>query len=164
MRNATVTTIAPTGALHLIADTSEGIEPFFSLAYRRQIAGRTVDVVNEHVLRRLGGCSPGTGFVDDLRRTGSVQGMPLSDDVKELFRTAHEISPEQHVRIQAAFQRHVDNAVSKTVNLPESATVEEVGRIFAFARACGCKGITVYRNRSRSDQVLTGGCAVCRTA
>lgn len=163
MRNATVTTIAPTGALHLIADTSEGIEPFFSLAYRRRIAGRTVEMVNEHVIRAFERFSSRSGLIDELRRTGSIQEMPLPDDVKDLFRTAHEIPPEQHVRMQAAFQLHVDNAVSKTVNLPESATVEEVSRIFAFARSCGCKGITIYRNGSRPDQVLTGGCAVCRT-
>jgi len=93
---------------------------------------------------------------------GSARDLPIPDDLKDLFRTAPEISPGHHVKMQAAFQKHVDNAVSKTVNLPESATAEDIARIYELARSLGCKGITVYRYNSKPDQVLSRGCEVCK--
>jgi len=161
MRNATVTTIAPTGSLHIIADTSSGIEPLFSLAYHRTIAHRTVNTVNRLVTGLAEKRADGQLILDAVRKTGSIQHLPIDGHIKELFRAADEIAPEHHVQMQAAFQRHTDNAVSKTVNMPESTSVEDIKDIFRLARSLGCKGITVYRENSRSDQVLSRGCEVC---
>jgi ribonucleoside-diphosphate reductase alpha chain len=161
MRNATVTTIAPTGSLHIIADTSSGIEPLFSLAYHRRLAGTSVDVVNRLFAEAVESIPAKNRILTAVREQGMLQDLPVDEETRELFRTAPEIAPEHHVRMQAVFQRHVDNAVSKTVNMPEDATVEDVCSIYRLARACGCKGITIYRYRSRQDQVLTRGCQVC---
>ncbi|MFA4876303.1 MAG: adenosylcobalamin-dependent ribonucleoside-diphosphate reductase [Methanoregula sp.] len=162
MRNATVTTIAPTGSLHIIAGTSSGIEPLFSLAGTRQTGNRTVTLIHPLLKKYLLTISPGRDILTLVRRTGSLATAPVPDGVKELFRTAMEISPEHHVRMQATVQKHVDNAVSKTVNLPEDAGTDEICRIFMLARSLGCKGITVYRYNSRRDQVLSRGCETCR--
>ncbi len=161
MRNATVTTIAPTGSLHIIAGTTSGIEPIFSLAYSRTIDGAPVTMVHSVVEDLLPASAGGIDVHRHIRRTGTVQDLPLDADVRDLWKTAMEIRPEHHVRMQAAFQKHVDNAVSKTVNMPETATVDDVSRIFEYAHAQGCKGITIYRYRSRQDQVLSRGCDVC---
>lgn len=161
MRNATVTTVAPTGSLHLIAGTSSGIEPVFSLAYVRVIQGRSVEVVHPLVRKILGEGRNGEKLLSRVERTGSVRDLPVGDDIKDLLRTATEISPGFHVRMQAAVQRHVDNAVSKTVNLPEETGVDEICRIFLLARDLGCKGVTVYRYNSKADQVLSSGCHTC---
>lgn len=162
MRNATVTTIAPTGSIHLIAGTTSGIEPVFSLAYDRTIDGRPVsvtsDLVAEFLPKRIGG----RDVAEHVCRHGTVAGLPLDDHARDLFKTATEIVPEHHVRMQAAFQKHVDNAVSKTVNLPEAATVDEIARVFSLAHDLGCKGTTVYRYRSRPDQIYSLGCDLCR--
>jgi len=161
MRNATVTTIAPTGSLHLIADTSSGIEPLFSLASTRQIGSRAVPLVHPLLKKYLKSLRSGTDILAQVKRTGSLAGSPVPDAVKELYRTAPEIPADHHVRVQAAFQKHVDNAVSKTVNLREDASAEEIGRIYLLARSLGCKGVTVYRYNSKKDQVLLRGCTVC---
>jgi ribonucleoside-diphosphate reductase alpha chain len=161
MRNATVTTIAPTGSLHIIADTSSGIEPLFSLAYHRTIAQRTVNIVNRLVSDMAEKRVDGASILDAVRTTGSIQHLPLDEHTRELFRTAAEIDPGHHVRMQAAFQRHTDNAVSKTVNMPETATVDDIEAIFNLARSLGCKGIAVYRENSKPDQVIVRGCEVC---
>jgi ribonucleoside-diphosphate reductase alpha chain len=161
MRNATVTTIAPTGSLHIIADTTSGIEPIFSLAYRRTIGQRQVEVVSDLVQEFLPDVAGGLDVSAHIRRRGTVQDLPLETGLLDLFKTALEISPEHHVRMQAAFQKHVDNAVSKTVNLPEDASVEDISRTFALARRLFCKGITIYRYNSRSDQILSQGCDIC---
>lgn len=161
MRNATVTTIAPTGSLHLIADTSSGIEPLFSLACRRTIARRTVRLVNRLVAEMAGKRADGDMILDAVRKSGSIQALPLDEHTREVFLTAAEIDPGQHVRMQAAFQHHTDNAVSKTVNIPETATVEDIEAIFRLARSLGCKGIAVYRENSKSDQAILRGCEVC---
>ncbi len=161
MRNATVTTLAPTGSLHIIADTTSGIEPLFSLAHRRRIGGESVEIVSPLIRGYLPEASGGVDVMAHIRKTGSVQDLPLNPDLKELFRTATEIPAEHHVRMQAAFQRHVDNAVSKTVNMPEASTPDDVAKVFDLARRLGCKGITIYRYNSRPDQVLTRGCPVC---
>lgn len=162
MRNATVTTVAPTGSLHLIAGTSSGIEPLFSLAYTRSINGRKFPFINERVMKRIEPYANRRDILQEVERSGSVERLSIPDEVKYLFRTALEISPEFHVRMQAAIQQHVDNAVSKTINLPEKATVDEISSLFSLARSLGCKGITVYRNNSKKDQVLSRGCEVCR--
>jgi ribonucleoside-diphosphate reductase alpha chain len=162
MRNATVTTVAPTGSLHLIACTSSGIEPVFSLVSRRQINGNPVVMVHPAIRALVKSIGGGTDMIAEICRTGSVQGLSLPDETKDLLKTATEITPEYHVRMQATVQKHVDNAVSKTVNMPEHATAADICRIFAQARELGCKGITVYRYNSKPDQVLSCGCETCR--
>jgi ribonucleoside-diphosphate reductase alpha chain len=162
MRNSTVTTIAPTGSLHIIADTSSGIEPLFALAFRRQMAGETVNMVNRLFVQAVSRLPGSSEIIHRAKAGGTAGDLPVPDELKELFRTAPEISPEHHVRMQAAFQKHVDNAVSKTVNLPETATPGDIARIYELARSLGCKGITVYRYNSKPDQVLSRGCEVCK--
>jgi len=163
IRNATLTTIAPTGSISLIAGCSSGIEPNFALAYNRKVAGENALIINpvfERVTweRRL--YRPGL-LEEILRRGGLREIEEIPDDVRRVFVTAHEIAPEWHVRMQAAFQKHTDNAVSKTVNLPLSATPDDVKNIFLMAWKLGCKGITVYRDTSRPDQVLAAGGIAC---
>ena len=162
MRNATVTTVAPTGSLHLISGVSSGIEPLFSLAVTRAINGHVIHSVHPAVERYLGPKHGSLSLVAHVRRKGSVQDLPIPDHEKELLRTAPEIDPEFHVRIQSSVQKYVDNAVSKTVNLPERAGTGDISRIFLLARELGCKGITVYRYNSKADQVLSRGCETCR--
>jgi len=157
MRNATVTTIAPTGSISIIAGTTSGIEPLFAVCYVRQVMGgvRLVEVnpVFEEVARARGFYS--RELMLEIAKRGSIQDMPgIPEDVKEVFVTALDIEPEWHVRMQAAFQKHVDNAVSKTVNLPHDAAVSDVKRVFELAYKLGCKGTTVYRYGSRKEQVL----------
>jgi ribonucleoside-diphosphate reductase alpha chain len=157
-RNATVTTIAPTGTLALIAGCSSGIEPLFALAYVRR-ALDDAQLREEHpllaaALRRAGA----EAALDAVRAAGRARGVDgVPEPVARLFATAHDVSPEAHVRMQAAFQRHTDNGVSKTINLPAAATVGDVERAYALAFELGCKGITVYRDGSRERQVLTSG-------
>jgi ribonucleoside-diphosphate reductase alpha chain len=133
LRNATVNTIAPTGTLSLIAGVSSGIEPVFAFEYERHVLGTVLKETHPLFSRR--------------RAAGEVVDA-------EVFVTAREISPEWHVRMQAAFQKYVDNAVSKTINFPEAATVAQVQEAFLLADELGCKGLTVYRDRSRRSQVL----------
>jgi ribonucleoside-diphosphate reductase alpha chain len=158
LRNATVTTVAPTGTLSLIANCSSGIEPIFALAYvRRILDGEEVPAI--HPLFKEAALQQGF-YSDALMRTiaerGSVQGLAqVPVDVQRVFVTALDIAPEWHVRLQAAVQRHTDNGVSKTANLPADATIDDVRRAFALAYELGCKGVTVYRYGSRSSQVLT---------
>ncbi|PKL61347.1 MAG: ribonucleoside-diphosphate reductase, adenosylcobalamin-dependent [Methanomicrobiales archaeon HGW-Methanomicrobiales-2] len=161
MRNATVTTIAPTGSIHLVAGTTSGIEPVFSFAYDRTIDGQPVSIVSDLVRELLPETVGGRDVAEHVRRYGTVVGLPLDAHTRDIFKTAIEIAPDHHVRMQAVFQKHVDNAVSKTVNLPESATVDEIARVFSLAHDLGCKGITVYRYKSRPDQILSQGCDVC---
>jgi len=161
MRNATVTTIAPTGSLHLIADTSSGIEPLFSLAGSRRMGPWSLPLMQPGLKTYLASLARGNEILEGVKRSGTLATLPVPDDIKALYRTAPEIPAEHHVRMQAVFQKHVDNAVSKTVNLPEQAGVEEISRIFLLARSLGCKGVTVYRYNSKKDQVLQRGCEVC---
>jgi ribonucleoside-diphosphate reductase alpha chain len=161
LRNATLTSIAPTGTIGILAGTSPSIEPLFGLVFRRRgvLGGETLVEHSPLFLRyareiridpeRLAGA---------LERRGSlseIAGVP--PPARELFRTALEIAPEDHLRVQAAFQRHVDNAVSKTINLPETATPEEVAAVYRLAWEWGLKGITVYRYGSKDRQVLELG-------
>ncbi|MCK9580032.1 MAG: adenosylcobalamin-dependent ribonucleoside-diphosphate reductase [Methanoregula sp.] len=162
MRNATVTTIAPTGSLHIIAGTSSGIEPLFSLAGTRRIGSRQVTIIHPLLKKYLDTHHSGRDILAVVKRTGTLASAPVPETIKELYKTATEISSDHHVCMQAAVQKHVDNAVSKTVNLHEDAGVDEICRIFMLARTLGCKGVTVYRYNSRKDQVLSRGCEMCR--
>jgi len=162
MRNATVTTIAPTGSLHLIAGTSSGIEPIFSLASTRRIGNRSVTVIHPLFKKYLKTLSSGRDILTHVKRTGTLNSAPVPETMKEIYKTATEISPDHHIHMQATIQKHVDNAVSKTVNLPEHAGVDEICRIFLLARSLECKGVTIYRYNSKKDQVLSRGCEMCR--
>ncbi|MFA0888520.1 MAG: vitamin B12-dependent ribonucleotide reductase [Synergistales bacterium] len=159
MRNATVTTIAPTGTLSILADCSSGIEPVFALAYRRKtFETETLSVLNGILLKRLeerGLMRP--GLLEAISESGSLEGLDLPEEVRRVFQTSHEIPFEAHVRMQAAFQRFTDNAVSKTINLPNEADREDIRRAFWLSYESGCKGITVYRDRCKESQVLYSG-------
>lgn len=160
LRNATLTTIAPTGSLSIIAGCSSGIEPYFALAFQRNILeGTRLVEVNPYLQRELerrGLWSP--ALEAELLERGSLRGIPkIPDELRAVFVTARELAPEEHVRMQAVFQRFVHNAVSKTVNFPSSATEEDVRRVFLLAYDLGCKGVTVYRDGSRAGQVLAVG-------
>ena len=159
-RNATVTTIAPTGSISMIADCSSGIEPFFSLAYTKTVIdGTEYNYINETLVNKLTELELWNEDVEkEVLKTGSIQNIEsIPDNIKTIFKTAQEISPEQHVKMQAAFQEWVDNAVSKTINLPSTATEEDVKNIYMLAWKLKCKGITVYRDGSRESQVLSIG-------
>ncbi|MEE8194705.1 MAG: TSCPD domain-containing protein, partial [Dehalococcoidales bacterium] len=160
VRNASRTTIAPTGTLSMIAGCSSGIEPLFALSYVRNILdGTRLVEVNPYFkeVARQG------GFYSEELMQQLADGAHLSDidgvpqKSKRLFVTAHEIDTEWHVRMQAAFQKSTDNAVSKTVNFPREATQEDVARVYMMADEQGLKGITIYRDGSREGQVLTTG-------
>ncbi len=159
IRNATLTTIAPTGSISIIAGpTSTGIEPFYSLVYFRNVLDgeRLLEVEPsfEYVAKKRGFYSQ--RLMERIAEGESIQNMKeIPDDVKRVFKTALEISALMHVKMQAAFQEFTDNAVSKTINFPNSATVENVKEAFICAYKLGCKGITVYRDGSREIQVLT---------
>lgn len=157
MRNATVTTIAPTGTISIIAGTTSGIEPLFAVCFiRRVMEGTELVEVNplfEEVARERGFYSE--ALMQEIARAGIVSGNEsVPEDVRRLFVCSHDISYREHVRMQVAFQRHTDNAVSKTINFRESATVDEVREAYLSAWREGLKGITVYRDNSRPLQVL----------
>jgi len=160
VRNASRTTIAPTGTLSMIAGCSSGIEPLFALSYTKNILdGAKLVEVNPHfaqIARERGFYSEELmQKLADGAHLADIEGVP--DDVKPVFVTAHEITPEWHVRMQAAFQKSTDNAVSKTVNFPREATREDVAKVYMLAYQEGLKGITIYRDGSREAQVLTTG-------
>ncbi|WP_309474767.1 adenosylcobalamin-dependent ribonucleoside-diphosphate reductase [Dissulfurirhabdus thermomarina] len=160
VRNATRTAIAPTGTLGIIAGTSAGIEPFFALAYRRRaLDGEILTEVNPlfEAAARAHGLDP-RRLVEDVRRRGRLSAVPdVPETLRSRFVTALEVPPERHLAVQAAFQRHVDNSVSKTVNLPPAATPADVAAVFRRAWELGLKGITVYRYGSKAGQVLELG-------
>jgi len=160
LRNATTTTIAPTGTISIIADCTSGIEPLFSVAFTRTVLDddRLVEVnpLFEEVAKEGGFYSP--ELMRLVAQRGTLRGIEeVPEDVRRIFVTAHDISPEWHVRMQAAFQKYTDNAVSKTVNFPQSATKEDVAKVYNLAYELGCKGVTVYRAGSRDREVLTVG-------
>jgi ribonucleoside-diphosphate reductase alpha chain len=158
-RNATVTTVAPTGTISIIAGCSQGIEPLFGIAYVREVAetlGRTLVEVNplfENIALREGFYSE--ELIKEISRRTSVQDLKeIPQKWRRLFVTAHDITAEMHVRMQATFQKYADNAVSKTINFPNWATPNDVEKAYMLAWKLGCKGITVYRHASREAQVL----------
>jgi len=165
LRNSTVTTIAPTGTISIIAGCSSGIEPLFAVAYSHIVGDRHLTFVNPHfeaVARKRGFYSE--ALMDKVAEHGTLDGLgEVPEDVRRVFVTAHEIPPDWHVRMQAAFQKCTDNGVSKTINLPNSATVEDVAKAYQLAYDLGCLGITVFRDGCKSahgGQVLhvgTGG-------
>jgi len=160
MRNATITTIAPTGSISIIAGCSSGIEPLFAISFMRKVLEGTrlfeINPLFEMIAKERG--FYGAELLEEIARTGSVQGIKgVPEDVKRIFVTALDIQPEWHVRMQAAFQKYTDNAVSKTVNLPQDATIEDVKKVFWLAYKLKCKGITVYRYGSKPEQVLNIG-------
>ncbi|MHC4438274.1 MAG: TSCPD domain-containing protein [Planctomycetota bacterium] len=158
IRNAAVTTIAPTGTISLIAGCNNGIEPIFStVTERKALDGEKFIQINE-LVEKLG---IQQGWLSKKVRHLLCQGVAPKDipeipeKLSRVLVTAHEVSPEWHVRIQAAFQKYTDNAVSKTVNLPANATVEDVDTVFRLAYKLWCKGTTVYRDNSRDNQVIS---------
>jgi ribonucleoside-diphosphate reductase alpha chain len=164
-RNATVTTIAPTGTISIIAGCSSGIEPLFALSFFRKhvLEGAELREIYPGLLQELNarGLANPVLYDEILRRGSMGEIAELPAELRRRYMTALEIPPEWHIRTQAAFQKHSDNAVSKTVNLPYESTPEDVESVFRLAYALGCKGITVYRDRCRETQVLNIGCAAC---
>lgn len=160
IRNATVTTIAPTGTLSIIAGVSGGVEPVFAFAFIRNVMdGDELIEVNPLLRRRL---EERGLYSDELMKKVIAQGSlqhieEIPQDIKDVFVCAHDVSPQWHIRMQAAFQKHTDNAVSKTVNFPHSATREDVDKVYRLAYELGCKGVTIYRDGSRGSQVLNIG-------
>ncbi len=160
VRNATVTTIAPTGTLSIIAGCSSGIEPLFALTFVRRVMDGAelleVNPVFERVAKERGFYSD--ELMKEIAEHGGCTGIPtVPEDVQRVFVTAHDITPEWHIRMQAAFQKYTDNAVSKTVNFPHSATQKDVEKVYMLAYKLGCKGVTIYRDGSRDEQVLSTG-------
>jgi ribonucleoside-diphosphate reductase alpha chain len=165
MRNATTTTIAPTGTISIIAGCSSGIEPLYAVSYVRRVMEGTelieVHPYFEEVARRRGFYSP--ELMRQIAQTGSIRDLKeIPQDIRRLFVTAHEVSPHWHIRLQAAFQKYTDNAVSKTVNFPPQATPEDVRQVYLMAYEMGLKGVTIYRDGSREEQVLSFGAAKVR--
>ncbi|MFA6322109.1 MAG: adenosylcobalamin-dependent ribonucleoside-diphosphate reductase, partial [Candidatus Buchananbacteria bacterium] len=167
IRNATRTTIAPTGTLSIIGSCSSGIEPLFALAYvRKSHIGKKggdewVELIEanpyfEEVAKERDFYTK--DLMEKISKEGTIKEISeVPEDIRRVFVTSHDISPEWHIRMQAAFQKYVDNAVSKTINFPHSATREDVAKAYLLAYETGCKGITIYRDGSRDVQVLTTG-------
>jgi len=158
LRNATTTTIAPTGTLSIIAGCSSGIEPLFAIAYIRRVMDNTelleVHPIFEKIARKEGFYN--LELIRKIAKSGGVEGIEeVPEKFQKIFVVAYGVSPEWHIRIQAAFQKYTDNAVSKTINFPVDATPEEVEKVYLLAYELGCKGVTVYRDKSREGQVLS---------
>jgi ribonucleoside-diphosphate reductase alpha chain len=165
LRNSTRTTVAPTGSISILADCSSGIEPIFALAFQHRVkqpdgSYRVLDFVNPFFQRALerSDIADKEEALEYIKAHGSLHGHPAeSDPALRPFVTAHDIAPEWHIRMQAAFQQGVDNSISKTINLPNSATREDVGKAYMQAWATGCLGITVFRDGCKGEQVLNVG-------
>ena len=160
LRNATVTTIAPTGTISIMANASSGVEPLFAVSYVRQVMDNDILVeVHPHfeaIAKERGFYSP--ELMQRIAENGTIHNIDeIPEDIRNIFVTAHDISPEMHIKMQAAFQKYTDNAVSKTVNFTNGATVQDVARVYELAYQLDCKGVTIYRDGSRDQQVLTRG-------
>ncbi|MFO7569696.1 MAG: vitamin B12-dependent ribonucleotide reductase [Smithellaceae bacterium] len=160
LRNATVTTIAPTGTISIMANASSGVEPLFAVSYVRQVMDNDilleVHPYFEAIARERGFYSP--ELMKRIAEHGTLHDIQeIPEDIRALFVTAHDITPDVHIKMQAAFQKHTDNAVSKTVNFTNGATVSDVARVYELAYQMDCKGVTIYRDGSRDQQVLSVG-------
>ncbi len=160
MRNATVTTIAPTGTISIMANSSSGVEPLFAVSYIRQVMDNDILVevhpYFEAIAKERGFYS--LELMQKIAESGTLHHLDeVPEDIRNLFVTAHDITPEVHIRMQAAFQKYTDNAVSKTVNFAKSATIQDVARVYELAYKLDCKGVTIYRDGSRDQQVLSVG-------
>jgi ribonucleoside-diphosphate reductase alpha chain len=158
LRNCNLTTVAPTGTISIFAGCSGGIEPLFAVAFMRNQAGSLMPDVNPDFVRLA---EEGGWYSEELMeriaQEGHIHFDEVPEEIQRVFRTAHDITPEWHVRMQAAFQEHTDSAISKTTNFPREATEEDVRQIYELAFTLGCKGVTVYRDGSREGQVLSTG-------
>jgi ribonucleoside-diphosphate reductase alpha chain len=170
IRNASFTVIAPTGEISILANCSAGIEPNYGLVFKRQTTLSvkeliTVNPVFEALAKKEGFYSPDL-LERILANKGSAKGLKeIPEDIQKLFVVAHEVSPEYHIRIQSAFQHHCDNSVSKTINLPNDATVTDVEKIIKAAYEAGCNGLTIFRDGCRNTQVMNTGennCPECK--
>lgn len=158
LRNACVTTIAPTGTISLLADCSSGIEPFFALSYQREVIGETRAIDVHPVLRQMVAAEVSDPeVVNKLRSSGRLDSELFPPRLRNLFATAHEIAPEWHIKMQAAFQKYTDTSVSKTINLPNNASLAAVKDAYRLAFQTGCKGVTVFRDGCKAQQVLRAG-------
>lgn len=159
LRNATVTTIAPTGTISIIADASSGIEPIFALAFYHKVEDRKLTFMNPYVKEALRDRHlDSEEIIEAISQRGTLHGVDgLPDDLTRTFVTAHEVEFEWHVRMQAAFQKHTDNGVSKTINLPNGAREGDIERAYTLAYELGCLGITVFRDGCKGEQVLNVG-------
>jgi len=157
-RNMALTTIAPTGTISMVADTSSGVEPMFSLGYQKNtVEGKTLYIMNPVFVEELKKRNIYSEELLDkvVKNGGKLNGIDeIPDDIKNIFITALEISPQWHIKIQAAFQKYTDNAVSKTINFPKEATVDDVRTAYLLAYSLGTKGITIYRSGSREKEVI----------
>jgi ribonucleoside-diphosphate reductase alpha chain len=158
LRNATVTSVAPTGTISLIAGASQGIEPIYSIVQTRHVhesLGKNLVEVNPAVRRSLELKGIWTETLEKALINNQSKCLVLPKEIKDCLVTAHQVSPEWHVKMQAAFQKYTDNSISKTVNLPTEASTYDIEQIYQLAFKLGCKGITVYRDKSRINQLLT---------
>ena len=158
MRNATVTTIAPTGTISIIAGCSSGIEPYYAIAYERNVLDGTRLIEMNPMFKKIAGernfdSEDLKAEISSKRSLKNINNIP--DDIKAVFLTAVDVSPEEHIRMQASFQKYCDSSVSKTINFEESATQDQVKDAYLLAYKSGCKGITIYRDNSRPEQVLS---------
>lgn len=168
VRNVAITTIAPTGSISMLADASSGIEPVFALAYTKNVVEEAgLAYINKYFEKELSEAGWADGdaehkvrdrIVREVTQLGSVMSvMGVPNEVKSVYRTAHDIDPVWHVKMQAAWQKYTDNAVSKTINFPHTATIDDVELAYMMAWKMGCKGITIYRDGSKESQILSIG-------